>query len=131
MALIDKTNIETVAITHEPGETVGLRKLSGVEMDEASDVSMDKLIDKYGDQLGRVTASVQGDAAKVAAERDTIEARRASYDPTTLFKYALMEWSYDAEVNEENIAQLDGETRDWLWGQIVERNTRPPESVSD
>ena len=131
MALITGT-AHKVYIPHEDSKADGgphwveIRKLSGSEMDEAQASRMATLMERMGSLMtqmnGMRTPSDDTDS-------DSIETRRQLYDPEVLIKHALVAWSYGADIDENPGGQLDAVTRDWLWGVIVEENTRPPASL--
>lgn len=119
MGLVDTSKTERLEHPEESGQWVEIRPLLATELDEARDVRMRKLLDLWGDILK--------DAATPTDRGDTneLESRVQQYDSEFLLKYAVTGWSYDASVNPENIARLDGVTRDWLVREVVKRNTRP------
>ena len=130
MGLIEGT-AHKVQIPHEQSEADGgphwveLRKLSGSEMDEASQSATAKVLERMGDMV----ATLQGNApVQTDREKNSLAIRRHVYDPGVLMKYAVLAWSYPAEVGENPGGQLDAVTRDWLWETIVDENTHPPVS---
>ena len=129
MGLIQGT-AHKVQVPHEQTEENGgphwveIRKLSGSEMDEASQSASAKVIERMGDML----ATLQGakPPEQTDEEKNSLLVRRASYDPDILIRHALVSWSYPEESSQDPGGQLDSLTRDWLWETIVDENTHPP-----
>lgn len=123
MGLIDYSGTQ-MDIPHEPGEWVKLRLLTGREMDLAQEARSDRLIDR----VAGMGDALMGLRTPTSDQRpdDSLESRRQVYDPDPLINSALVGWSYDADPGDDPAGLLDARTRDWLWGVIVEANTRPP-----
>ena len=128
MGLIEGT-YHKVHIPHEQTEEDGgphwveIRKLSGAEMDEASQSQTKQVLDRMGDVIG----TLQGSApTPTDEERNSLLVRRQVYDPEILIHHALRAWSYSQDVDGNPCGQLDAITRDWLWETIVDENTYPP-----
>ena len=122
--LIDRNQLERLSVPHELGEWVDIRALTGAEMDRASDVMTEKALKQFGDSL---EAIMNVSSKKTEA---TTQNRKQGYDPTTLLNCAVAAWSYHLPVSRDSIELLDAITREWLWEQIVERNTRPPANAN-
>ena len=112
-------------IPHESGEWIEVRQLSGLELDEASDVQVLKITKR----LGSIDAATI-DALRTG--RDGAEAPAAqqdpalSYDAETLLKYAVVGWSYTQyQCDEQTKRLLDAVTLKWLVSEIVNMNVRP------
>jgi len=97
------------------------RKLTGPEMDEASDQALDRL-------AGKMKALGELDLSKFRSEdikADESAQRRATYDLGTLIRYGVVAWCYEEPCDDEHKAQLlDAATRDWAVGIILDMNTR-------
>lgn len=124
--LVDTNKVERLAIPHELGNWIEIRQLTGVEMDEASDVSTSRTLKQYKESLDAILGAGR-DRQRDESQRD----RKALYDSRTLLNKAVTGWSYEAPVTPDNIELLDGATRDWIWEEIVNRNTRPLQSKTD
>jgi len=126
--LIDRTRKERLDVPHESGEWVEIRQLTGAELDEASDKVTNKMMAQFGPNLeSLMKVSRQAREQEVAASADD---RKQLYDADTVLNSAEVGWSYGAPVSPDNIALLDAVTRDWLWAEVVKRNTRPKQSES-
>lgn len=51
---------------------------------------------------------------------DQVEKAKANNDPMAALALAVMAWSYDAPVNEENVRDLDVQTANWLAERLAE-----------
>lgn len=122
MGLVDVNKVTELEHPYEPGVQIGVRSLRGTEMDEAREAKVKRTYASWKGDLTEVP-----DAAKAAKVEvvDTIESRIAQFDVSTLLKYAIKSWSYEAEVSPEAIDNLDSVTREWLAEEVVTRNTRP------
>lgn len=120
LMLVDFNKVDKVNIPHEEGEWIGIRSLTGVEMDESSNVATSRMLEQYGESLGDIMASRNG-----IDQSTRTPDRKQAYDSRTLLKYAIKSWSYEQPVTADNIELLDGMTRDWIWEEVVNRNTRP------
>ena len=128
MGLIQGT-AHKIQVPHEQSEANGgphwveIRKLSGSEMDEASQSQTTKVLERMGDMIATLQGTVREPTDK---EKNSLVVRRMVYDPEVLIRHALVSWSYREEVGEDPGTQLDSITRDWLWETIVDENTYPP-----
>lgn len=122
--LVDKTKVTRLEHPTEDGAWVDIRSLTGAELDQASDVETRRVLKQFEDNLEALM--------KVSDQRERKEtaARKSSYDPDLLLSAAIVAWSEPVPVTPESIALLDAATRDWLWEEVVNRNTRPPKNVS-
>jgi len=118
MGLIDTTKRERLNHPDEPGTWIDIRPLLAVEMDEARERKVKHILSLWGD-------AIKDAASSGRTQQDDLASRVQQYDATILLNSAIKAWSYEAEVNSENVARLDGSTRDWLIEEVVKRNTRP------
>ena len=122
MGLIDTSQTEKLDHPYEPGEWVEIRPLLATEMDQAKDDKIKHTMNLWGDSLDAfkdIKPSIEED------DEDTPAKRVQEYDPLTLLKNAVVNWSYDSPVGLEHVERLDAVTRDWLVEVIVLQNTRP------
>jgi hypothetical protein len=107
-------------IPHEPGESVTIRPLTGVELDEARQVTTDKAM-----------ATVKSFPAGLLDNLPRPEggAQEAEPDAATLIAKGLIGWSYPEPVEAGTVALLDAKTRDWLAGEIKALCVRDAASV--
>jgi hypothetical protein len=117
--LIDTSKTERLKHPHEEGQWIDIRPILATELDEAKDRRIKKLLDLWGDTL----KNAPGGERK--QEPDDLNTRVQQFDGMVLLNAAIVSWSYEAPVNPDNIAKLDGATRDWLIEEVVKRNTRP------
>jgi len=127
--MIVGSTVEDLEIPHEPGNKIGIRQLSGLEMDEASGISSQKSMKRLG---GIGTEALQAiRAGRVDEPTTTIEIEDDpinDYDHEFLIVHAVVRWSgpyYDMECNEANKRLLDEPTLKWLVKEIVNRNHVP------
>jgi len=129
MGLIQGT-AHKVQVPHEQTEENGgphwveIRKLSGSEMDEASQAQTQGILDRMGDMIGSLSSTTP--PTMTDEEKNSLLVRRATYDPEVLIRHALVSWSYHEDKGPDPGSQLDAVTRDWLWETIVDENTHPP-----
>jgi hypothetical protein len=132
MGIVTNTS-HRVDIPHERDESNGgphwveIRKISGSELDEAAQTRQLSVLQR----MGSLIKDMQGvkapdDTEEERLRKNTLEARRETWDPEVLIKYALVSWSYTDTIPDNPGAVLDAVTRDWLWETIVEENTRAP-----
>jgi hypothetical protein len=107
-------------IPHEPGESVTIRPLTGVELDEARQVTTDKAMATVRalpqEMLNSLPKATEGD-------------RETEPDAATLIAKGLIGWSYPDPVEAGTVALLDAKTRDWLAGEIKALCVRDAASV--
>ena len=117
-------------IPHEPGEWVEIRPLTGVELDQARQVTTDKA-------MAMVAHFPPGYLDSLPKPEGTAETEP---DAATLIKYGLVDWSYQESfsggsrsvpVEETTVALLDGKTRDWLAAEIKALCVRDATSVKE
>jgi len=110
MALV--TNLtHLVEIPHEPGQTLTVRRLSWRELEEAKAARGRKAIASFKD-LGPELMEQLRRADRPEPEQSNGASQRSAedYDRGVLLRAGIVEWSYDAPVNEETVEQLDEET---------------------
>ncbi len=115
MALV--TNItKKVDIPHEEGEWMEFRKLSWKQLEHASDVSTDALMERMkkmgGDILKALTNSTKEQEQDPASK----------YDRATVLRKGIARWSYEEKVNPDNLDSLDEETAAWAFKEILSLN---------
>ena len=116
--LIDVNKTERLNHPDEKGQWVDVRPLLATEMDEAREKKVKHILALWGDAIKDATPSGR-------TQTDDLASRVQQYDASILLDSAIKAWSYEVEANPENIARLDGPTRDWLVEEVVKRNTRP------
>lgn len=115
MALVNNIT-KRLEIPHESGEWMEIKKLSWAQLEAASDVASMAALERIGKMGGDVIAAIKG--ATVDQER----APGSEYDKAAVLKSGILRWSYDAKVTTDTINQLDKETADWAFEQILGLN---------
>ena len=121
--IVDKTKV--TAEVFPPGENIaiGIRRLTGPEMDEAEDARQAKILSRYA---GVDMGSVQQTLTPAEKDEAASKARYLKYDRDVLCRHAIIAWGYDVPVTPENIANLDAGTRDLVARAVVDQEV-PPE----
>lgn len=115
MAII--TNITRRApVPHEPGEWLDIKRLSWRQLEHADSVQQDKLLPQMKKMGGDLIGALRDVGKK--QEQDPV----AKYDRGTVLEAGIAGWSYDAQVNKENIDALDEATADWAFREILALN---------
>jgi hypothetical protein len=109
-------------VPHEPGSWFVFKLLSWKALEDARQArqigalrSLSGLSDVVRDlQQARTNGEV------LATETDPLN----DYDRATLLKASVKEWSYDAPVNAETLADLDDVTAEWASREILNMHVR-------
>ena len=109
-----------VEIPHEPGEWMVFKKLSWRQLEVAQNVASDEAIKRTKKLGGDVLVSLRKLWRDQKNELETDPATK--YDRGTVLEAGIVQWSYDAEVNKENIDKLDAETAEWAFREILDMN---------
>ena len=123
MGVVDKKARERVDIPHEPGEWIELAPLTGAEM-EKSFQKQSMAVTK--DLLDAEISFDDLPTEESQASRRTLKSVSRQFNTSMLLQYAVKNWSYGADVTEDNIESLDYSTREFLVLEIVKRNTHDP-----
>lgn len=127
MALVNDRSVwRWVEHPSEPDTKFHLRPLTDDEYQDALDARFDQTMDKaksMGPDIMRVVREGEQEARKTNTTLEEVHA-------ATAIKYALQEWTYKVECDDENKAQLDRATQEFLKGVIVEMNGPRPLSTS-
>ena len=113
-------------IPHEAGEWMELRALSFKQLKAArkkQEKEQREIIKDFGAEF---FAAIQrgGDAAVKAIERQQYHV--SNFDMEELLVLGVSAWSYNAEVNLDNIGALDEKTAVWAAKTIIDM-TKPPD----
>lgn len=104
-----------------PGQFYVIRMLSYFELEQAREARLTKVLERlkqFGDVRSAIPSSgPTAEQARAASEADPL----LEYDPETLLRLGVTQWSYDGEVD---IAQLDEETAPFLAREIA-RYSKP------
>lgn len=119
--IVDKNQTTRIYHPEEEGVWVDVVKLTGTELDLAEANSTTETLDKYAKHMATLQALPD---RTDSPDRDLLR-RKAKYDADTLIQLAVKSWSLEMAVSPENLALLDGVSRDWLHTEIVLMNTRP------
>jgi len=101
-----------VEIPHEPGEWMILRKLSWRQEELAKEMQTDKVLKKAKSFVGMMKDFDKGSSEKADPS--------LQYDMGFVLEAGIVKWSYDAEVNKENINALDAQTAEWAFNEILD-----------
>ena len=115
MALVNNIT-KRLEIPHESGEWMEIKKLSWAQLEAASDVASMAAMERIGKMGGDVIAAIKG------ATADQERPPGSEYDKAAVLKSGILRWSYDAKVTTDTINQLDKETADWAFEQILGLN---------
>ena len=116
-----------VEIPHEKDEWMEFRKLSWRQMEIAEEIQTDLLL-KRMKSMGADMVKALRDAVKGKEEQDPFK----RYDKSTVLDVGIVKWSYEAEINKENIETLDEVTADWAFKEILSLNkTRTEEETKN
>lgn len=107
-----------VDIPHEPNEWMELRRLSWRQLELAETVGSEEALKRVKKMGGDMLASLQ----KMNKKTEQVADPSARYDQGTVLEAGIVNWSYDAEVNKENIDNLDSETAKWAFDEILSLN---------
>lgn len=106
---------KTVPVPHEQGQSFTIRKLSHHHVSMARDRARDRALELMR-QLGDIKLPEPKDAppADPAAE----------YDRGTVLTHGITGWTYSAPCDETHIADLDEETADWAFREVLAFSVR-------
>ena len=113
--MIVKSITKQVDIPHEPGEWMLFRKLSWRQLDEASDLASDASFARIKRMGAEMIKALRSSAIPPP---DNVE----SYDRAYVLNAGIVKWSYEDDVNKENIDGLDEATAAWAYAEILKLN---------
>jgi hypothetical protein len=129
---------ETVAIAHDPGQSVVIRKLAPRDLEVAQQSQSRRSLANLR-ELGD-PAFLQGVRSFSGEDKPTEKAERptdplAGYDPLVLLAKGVVSWTYEEALDAKSIADLDDETLD-LIARAILRLSKPrlfqtPEQVEE
>ncbi len=118
MAIVNNT-ARRVEIPHESGEWFEIKRLSWRQLELAQEEASNKLLERMKQMGGDlVTALRQVGEEEKNKDRDPVE----KYDRWIVLRGAIVKWSYDEKLNDENIEALDEETAQWAFREILSLN---------
>jgi len=125
---------KVVAIPHEDGESVEIKALSWKKLMTAQRVQQSagiSFMKEIGPEL--MEAMRSGDAKTVKNIEAVQEASISNYDRFTLLQKGIISWTYEAELNDENLEELDEKTAAVLASAIFHfsRGTDTKDEASD
>jgi 23S rRNA U2552 (ribose-2'-O)-methylase RlmE/FtsJ len=107
---------QRVDIPHEPGEWMEIKKLSWRQLVLAADIQTDETISRLKKIGGDLFKSLTTEKAKQETDSSL------KYDRGFVLEAGICRWSYDADVNKENIEKLDEQTAKWAFDAITGLN---------
>jgi len=117
MALV--TNVSRkVDIPHEKGEWMELKRLSWRQLEMAEEIQTDAVLKRMKSMGSDMMKALRDAVGKGKEEQDPFK----RYDMATVLEIGINKWSYDAEINKENIDTLDVETAEWAFREILSLN---------
>ena len=119
--LTNKATPERLEIPHEPGEWMEFRPLSWKQLEGASRARTRSAIALAGEIPSEVYERM-GNISERAKDPDPEPTEQ--YDRATVLLAAITGWSYDDELNKENIEALDEETSEWALRMALYRSVR-------
>ena len=115
MALV--TNItKKVDIPHEEGGWMEFRRLSWRQLENASEITADAMLDRMKKLGGDLLTALRDLDAKQE------QAPQAQYDRAAILRAGIAAWSYDAKINPDTVDSLDEETAVWAFSEILSFN---------
>ena len=121
MPIQTKEAPQRLDIPHEPGQWIEFQPISWQMLQAASELASAK----GADQAAKLVQAVGPEALKALqgtqASDDTEEVEQ--YDRGTLLRAAIVKWSYNDQVQVEDVDSLDERTAGWAYGVIVQANT--------
>ena len=118
---------ERVDIPHEPGEWFEIVPLSWKKLELARDKMSKQNLDtmkNIGAELMKALRSDDEAAVRSALKRQRYE--ESQFDTATILEHGVLDWSYEGNVTEEALEQLDERTMAWC-KQVIIDVTRPPD----
>lgn len=103
---------QRVALPHEPGQWVEIKKLNGRQLRKvrkAAQLEAFQTMRDMGAEMLTAVQSIDADAAESAAralQRNPLQ----GYDVDLLLEMSVVGWSYDLPVDADTIADLDDDT---------------------
>lgn len=125
-----------VEVPHEPGESIEICELTGLELEEAKNLNSTAVIRRLGAvdpetmknfRLGRIDAnSEKEEEEEETPEEDLLR----GYDQATILRRGINAWTYEGfDCTEGNRIKLDEPTKNWIIPLIIKYSRRTlPES---
>ena len=99
---------KTVDIPHEDGQQITIKALSWKKLKDAQRAQQTQGIEFMRELGGELMQALRsGDTDKVKALEDAQEANINNYDRMTLLQKGLVSWTYESELSQESIEELD------------------------
>jgi hypothetical protein len=116
MALVSELT-KSIDISHEPGQSVVIKRLSWKQKDKAIEARRDRALSNMRAMGGDVLAALRDvkteDVNKVEADP------LSKYDTGVLLHAGIKSWSYPVPVSEKAIDALDDETAEFIAREIA------------
>lgn len=129
--VLTKNITRRLAIPHEEGQWMELRRLSWTQLDSARRDRTNTALKQLAEQPDDVKELMRSTTAQRQAVAEAAVDPLAEYHMATLLELGIYAWSYDEPVTSENIADLDSETAQWAALEIVKPASRTPEDRAD
>jgi hypothetical protein len=129
VALTKKLGTDKVEIPHEAGEWIEFRPLTWAELERSAAIAMEarqamslrttgSLTLEQMNKIDEVRKSASSAPVEDEAEDET------PLDMATMLHSAIVTWSYEEPVTDENVDDLDPVTGKWAFDLVRERSTR-------
>lgn len=123
MVLTSREPLDEISLPHEPGTWIKIRKLSGVQLQNAQRVTEAKRLQRQREMGAEFVVATMGAATPEqiqAARADGADDPLAAYDRMTLLYSGIRGWSYyEGEPKTEDIDDLDEETMQYVALRLV------------
>ena len=122
--MTDKLVAAREKIPHERDQWMEFKPLTWRRLEAAEAIrskeAMDVIASVPGDTFARIQESGSDNGRRERRRQEPAD----QYDKGTVLEGGIVAWSYDAEVNEQNIGLLDAITADWAFRHIISQNVR-------
>jgi len=131
VALTGKTTPRQVAIPHEQGQWMSFRRLPWPVLLAAEQKRTAAAIKNVAELGSEVREMFQSATPRAAAPELKEKDPADTYDRAIILRAGIVAWSYEAEVDTEAVDDLDEETADWAFREILKPAVRSEEERTD
>ena len=118
-------------IPHEDGEWISFSFVGWSQMEEAKSLKQKAATDLWNsfsgftqDRLNKAAEEAEADATDQPKEEEEESDLTIPFDKAFVLNASIKKWSYEAPVNQKNIAALDDQTAEWAFGVAIRMNQR-------
>ncbi len=120
--MLTRSRTETVAHPHESGVTFEFKMLSWKELEQARQASVQASFKTMSEMGSGILASIRD--VEPRDDGDADDDTEPDFDRGVLLHLGIVDWSYDEDLTEENINDLDDPTAEWAEGEILRLSRR-------